>query len=695
MTQSKEPTNQLDLQEQESQESQESPNPAFNRRQFMGFGAAAAAVLILPKAAQANARTLGRGTLLAKGSTCTSPSLTLPSDTSFVQPKVIASTPTGDYCTLTSNLETVQLPDLTNPSTYVHGIREVGDSSTAFQPGPTLLVNPGDLISLNVTNNLPANTAPPPATGGVESTYCPPNQGKFPIGNTHNTPGCFNSTNLHFHGLHVSPVSVGYNKSDPYKTPVYISSGDPKVTSGDVILTESSDDVLYDLKPEKSNKYCPWLPKFHAPGTHWYHSHHHGSTAIQVGGGTVGALIVKEPAGQEICPGAPDVVMIVEEQAQSLTGNNGYLANLTAQEKLDRGIYERTGNTNTGTFLVNGANNPTLNIQKGEIQRWRMINANSTPRALILLELRAGTAQTGALQTLYRVAIDGITLYGKPVEQLTNSVPFAPGNRFDFLVNLDPGTYTLWKKVDTNLLPNSALAANPQPLATIQVSNTPFDNASQVEKSFNNLITNGIPTTGQPDYLKPITKVNNYNQTPVVFQIPNRAATPPNRVTTAGRGDFQITNTKYDTTNLANIQADLNSTEEWIIANNSGAAHPLHIHVNPFLVVATADISGITINTTDTNQQIYDKLTGDNVEWNSTSNPTVWWDTFAIPNNTAYKIQHRFDDYWGTYVLHCHILIHEDQGMMWNVQVNNVDGKGANPCQQLLTPVVISSSTKY
>ena len=147
MTQSQERTNQLDLQEQESQES---PNLAFNRRQFMGFGAAAAAVLILPKAAQANARTLGRGTLLAKGSTCTSPSLTPPSDTNFVQPKVIASTPTGDYCTLTSDLETVQLPDLTNPSTYVHGIREVGDSSTAFQPGPTLLVNPGDLIRVRL-----------------------------------------------------------------------------------------------------------------------------------------------------------------------------------------------------------------------------------------------------------------------------------------------------------------------------------------------------------------------------------------------------------------------------------------------------------------------------------------------------------------------------------------------------------------
>ena len=704
MTQSQERTNQLDLQEQESQES---PNLAFNRRQFMGFGAAAAAALILPKGAQANSGILGgRGTLLAKGSTCTPPSLTKPSDSGpkgFFQPKPIASTPTGDYCTLTSDLEIFEQPYPAGSSTYVRAIRKVDTTPAAFQPGPTLVVNPGDLINLNVTNKLPADKVPP-STGekNVESTYCQPNAGAFPIGDyKHNTPGCFNRTNLHFHGLHVSPISVGYKKGDTSKTPVYVSSGDPSVTNGDVILTESSDDVLYDLKPTKSNKYCPWLPAFHAPGTHWYHAHHHGSTAIQASSGIAGALIVQEPAGQEICKGAPDVVMVIQEEPQSLSSVEGsYVANLTPQEQLDRGIYERPG-AQCASFLVNGKFKPTLKVQKGEIQRWRLINATATPRAFTLLQLQDSS---GNPVVLYRIAVDGITLYGKKMDDPSvkvTQVPFAPGNRVDFLANLDSGTYSLYKLEDST----QGKASQAQLLATIKVSNTAYENAQQVKTSFDKLVKYGIPTTGQPGYLQSITTTPTANNTPVVFQIPNFGAAPADRVTTAGRGDFRITNTKYDPSNLgksANIKADLNSTQEWIIANTSGAAHPFHIHVNPFLVVATATIDNTTkkeigtITGTDSKsqQKIYNLL-NDLTTWKTSDDPAIWWDTFAIAPGTAYKIQHRFDDYWGTYVLHCHILIHEDQGMMWNVQVNNVDGKGANPCQQLLTPVVISSSTKY
>ncbi|MEM8719861.1 MAG: multicopper oxidase domain-containing protein [Cyanobacteria bacterium P01_G01_bin.39] len=700
MTESPEQKNQPNFLESESS------RPILNRRQFIGAGAAAAAALILPKSAQADSEIANGSVKIAQANPiCTPPSLTPPSDTSFVQPNIIASqklSSTDNYCTLRSSLDIVakDYTDLTtppDPMTYVRAFEQVDPPvapTPGFAPGPTLCVNPGDLISLNTTNRLPINTPPPPSTGG-ESTYCKPNQGAFPIGNTHNTPGCFNSTNLHFHGLHVSPISL-------------TSNGTPISSGQDQTVAKSSDDVLYDLKPGASHEYCPWLPAFHAPGTHWYHAHHHGSTAIQVGGGMVGAIIVKEPAGQEICPGAADVVMLIEEEAQSLTGIN----DLTAQENLDRGIYERTGIANTGTFRVNGqgldaqGNPPTLTLENGEVQRWRIINANSTPRALIKLELRANNAdgspnQNGALQTLYRIAVDGITLYGKPVEVLNSSVSFAPGNRFDFLVNLPPntGNYTLWKTIDPNLV-SRQLAGNskPQALVSIQVSSTPpvpADKYSEVQENLSDLIANKIPITGRPDYLKPITASDKVkeNQTPVVFQIPNRAATPSDPVTTAGRGDYRISNTKYDSSNFANIRADLNSTEEWIVANTSGATHPFHIHVNPFLVVATADLTGITINGT-TDQALYNQLTAANVPWKE-QNDGIWWDTFPIESNKAYKIRHRFDDYWGNFVLHCHILIHEDQGMMWNVQINNVQNKGADPCQQLLEPVVISSSNPF
>lgn len=571
---------------------------------------------------------------------------------------------TKDYTDLTTD---------PTPMTYVRAFNQVDppvSATPALFPAPTLCVNPGDEIQLQVANKLPNDTG---------STTCPGDKSRM------NQPNCFNTINMHFHGLHVSPISLTRN-------------GTPISAGQDKTVVRSSDDVLYELETGKNHPYCPWLPAFHAPGTHWYHAHRHGSTAIQVAGGMVGAIIVKEPPGQEICPEAPDIVMIIQEEPQSTNGQTN------AQEDLDLGIYNRPGNSAGGTFRVNGNKNPTLNLKKDEIQRWRIINGNSTPRSFMKLELRLGDNTVvdskgnpnGTLVTLYRIAIDGITLYGKSMNDSSvkvSNVPFAPGNRVDLLINLDTGTntgtstYTLWKIIDSTLVSGS-MAGNspPEALVTINVDNeTTFADKTKVQTSFQKLLNNGIPTTGKPAYLDPIPTVDQENTTPVVFQANNPTG-------------FRISNTKYSSS-ITNIEADLNSTQEWIVANaQGGAAHPFHIHVNPFLVVETATINQATIkaigNVTGTDsaaqKQIYDLLDGLTTWTSSGIDPTIWWDTFSIPPKTAFRIRHRFDDYWGNYVLHCHVLIHEDQGMMWNVQINNVQGQGANPCEQLLEPVVIA-----
>jgi FtsP/CotA-like multicopper oxidase with cupredoxin domain len=108
----------------------------------------------------------------------------------------------------------------------------------------------------------------------------------------------------------------------------------------------------------------------------------------------------------------------------------------------------------------------------------------------------------------------------------------------------------------------------------------------------------------------------------------------------------------------------LGATEEWTIYNDSGgAAHPFHIHINPFQVVEILDPS-ISIKPVQLPR------------------PWVWWDNFAIPPAAVppdspdgklvsgyFKMLTRFVDFTGMYVLHCHILGHEDRGMMQLVQV--------------------------
>jgi FtsP/CotA-like multicopper oxidase with cupredoxin domain len=96
--------------------------------------------------------------------------------------------------------------------------------------------------------------------------------------------------------------------------------------------------------------------------------------------------------------------------------------------------------------------------------------------------------------------------------------------------------------------------------------------------------------------------------------------------------------------------------------------HPFHIHINPFQLV-----------------EVYDPRTMPAPE--KLPQPWIWWDTLAIPAGVQktrtgkdgktetytepgmIRIRSRFVDFPGKYVLHCHILGHEDRGMMQLVEV--------------------------
>jgi FtsP/CotA-like multicopper oxidase with cupredoxin domain len=103
----------------------------------------------------------------------------------------------------------------------------------------------------------------------------------------------------------------------------------------------------------------------------------------------------------------------------------------------------------------------------------------------------------------------------------------------------------------------------------------------------------------------------------------------------------------------------LNTAEEWLLQNCwDSSIHPFHIHVNPFQVLEIFDPNAST-------QVVLQP-------------PYIWRDTIAIPASKTVgtkltpgyvKIRSRFVDFPGTFVLHCHILDHEDRGMMQEVQI--------------------------
>ncbi|MEA2571470.1 MAG: hypothetical protein QOI24_3471 [Acidobacteriota bacterium] len=149
----------------------------------------------------------------------------------------------------------------------------------------------------------------------------------------------------------------------------------------------------------------------------------------------------------------------------------------------------------------------------------------------------------------------------------------------------------------------------------------------------------------------------------------------------------------------------LNQVEEWKVVNETypnsegggnRISHPFHIHINPFQVVEIFDpnatIPGtslrqyLTSKPPDGSKQCFIDL-NDETTWkpcDKVPRPSnIWWDVFSIPSGALFlnpgkgvkqvpgyfKLRSRFVDYAGYYVLHCHILAHEDRGMMTVVYV--------------------------
>jgi suppressor of ftsI len=102
--------------------------------------------------------------------------------------------------------------------------------------------------------------------------------------------------------------------------------------------------------------------------------------------------------------------------------------------------------------------------------------------------------------------------------------------------------------------------------------------------------------------------------------------------------------------NRVDIQVKLNTVEEWIITNPSPDLHPFHIHVNDFQVTGiSGSATGAIVFTP------VDVKGGD--------------DTYPIPIGGAFRMRTLFKDFVGKFVIHCHILQHEDAGMMAVVEV--------------------------
>ncbi len=368
-----------------------------------------------------------------------------------------------------------------------------------------------------------------------------------------------------------------------------------------------------------------------APGTHWYHGHKHGSTALNLLNGMAGALIIEGDYDDKLNP-------FIKKQQVLVLQQYGTVLNLLRSAL--------SGQSNELVF-VNGQYTPVVQMNPNEMQLWRIVNAchqaavpiDKPPSGIKWVQ----TAQDGVqFHPQNYDPSDTDASFPVPARSKAPFGSLAPGNRIDLLVQApsSPGMYKV----------TFGGGNNPTLLLTIQVKQDPavppIANPMPFPTRAQFPLMPGFLADINPGAIK-VRRELHFKSTADPSVAPDmkrgkNAPYPPPKHTIDGK---QFDEHVVDQTML------LGATEEWTLYNDGGAAHPFHIHINPFQVI---EIKDPAVNN------------GNPVHL---PRPWVWWDNFAIPTGGYVKMWTRFMDFTGMYVLHCHILGHEDRGMMQLVQV--------------------------
>jgi len=563
--------------------------------------------------------------------------------------------------------------------------------------GPTVNLWPGDTYRITLNNKLPADD---PSCGDHGDP---------------NVPHCFNSTNLHAHGLWVSP-------------------------SG------NSDNVFIKINPGVSFTYEYNIPADHPAGTFWYHPHLHGSTALQVSSGMAGVLIVQGTRlPSTSAPGDVDTllrnadgsafpqrILLFQQIQYACRDEAGKIKTTPSGDPHGRWVcdagdvgeiegYDQFGPgswTDSGRYTtINGQVMPTFESMAGQIERWRMIHAGvhetikpsfkklSAP-SVEMASAKAYTAVTEAAQAAFvdancsgetisqlSLAADGFTR--DRLSPQTEGV-LQPGYREDLLVVFpEPGIYCIVDgeaRVDETVTQQSK---SRELLGFVKVgpgSGTGgLDTANYVKQRLIESAQRFMPAEMRARIAADLEQrlglaafaphesiaedeVTGYQT--LGFRIV--MAPDPNTGRLARRfevgeigresgaeGKRTLLNSRsYDPIRMDRV-LKLGDVDEWTLASFFGG-HPFHIHINPFQIVSVTDREGNDVSVSEPgNTSQYAGLKG------------VWKDTIFL-NGSGYTVvmRTRYTRYIGDFVLHCHILDHEDQGMMQNIRISLPDGRG-------------------
>jgi suppressor of ftsI len=392
---------------------------------------------------------------------------------------------------------------------------------------------------------------------------------------------CMNMTNLHFHGLHVSPEAP-------------------------------QDDVLTMMAtPGETLHYRVDIPAYHVPGLYWYHTHPHGESYQQDLDGMSGAIVIE--GMERYIPelrGMRERILILRDQR--IIPGDARSATFENQVDMSQTPCSVVHEAPERLFTVNGSLRPQIKIAPGERQFWRMVNASP--------DLYADLRIDG--EKFQVVALDGMPLaYHDPRHPIksVNHILVPPAGRME------------------------AIVTGPQAGSHASLRTMCFDTGSDGDPNPSMVLADLLPQKDQ----SAIGLSTSHTLPSPAYKVLSRntlkrmeSAKPDFTVAfTEDKKGFYINDHRYSPQDGPMTTVTLGRYLHWKVVNNTHEVHPFHIHQVHFLVYAQ-------------NGQPLPQG-----EWLDTVNVSPEGSVDLIMDFTDRSIK-------GMSLFHCHLLSHEDKGMM-------------------------------
>jgi suppressor of ftsI len=392
---------------------------------------------------------------------------------------------------------------------------------------------------------------------------------------------CKNMTNLHFHGLHISPNAP-------------------------------QDDVITMMAmPGESLHYMVDVPLNQPPGLYWYHTHPHGESYQQSLDGMSGAIVIEgiERYAPEVAK-MPEKILVLRDF--DLSADPSSASRMEAAVSLSSIPCGKASGGPQRIFTVNGAVRPKIPIAPGERQFWRIVNAS--PDLYADLEIDSSTMRV--------IALDGMPLaFHEPNRRSEDfdHVLLAPAGRVEAIVQAPlQGKVTLRSRcVDTGA------AGDPNPEMILA------DLDERTTAAFSPRPARELPVVPAKSYPIPNKLIREIEHTDPGFVVNF----------TEDQHGFYINGKKYGPDSPPMTTVQTGKYMHWRVVNETDEIHPFHIHQVHFLTYA---INGLQVSA------------------------PLWMDTINVPARGKIDLVMDFTDpiIKGMSVFHCHLLKHEDKGMM-------------------------------